>query len=215
MKISEKIKYTFTNKLNKKNSGQSKKKTRSKRKWLPLAILLLFVLFFIINAINVTVSNNVKYYDSIEELIEDNFKNKNTMYVTKSDFTYVFSDLDTNVYETLVHKNEDDKYLLCYKNRGNVSDYTTIFETVGLNGFAAYLKVTVYEGNAIILINRYHMDWDGRKVNIKDSYEELQPIDAFCNVCYFKVMDSELLDENYEIIVEMYNRDHVIFKYGE
>ena len=208
LKISDNVKYAF-NRLN---------TNKAKESFICLCVffIITIVAFYAIgNNPDKLQENEKKYYNTIDELINAEYEEDEILYLVEGNYYYIIRNLGTSDYEELVYKNDDNKFTFCDGSGEDAKDFNKYFDIIDLAGFNAYLTITVHNDECIIMINRHNMRWARSNVLVYDNYGELNPNKTFNDICYFKVMDSLQLNEEYKIKLLIGKEENVIFDYKD
>lgn len=206
-KTSELAKDTFVNrKLFRRAYSEQRMfniEPRMKKYIIAAAILLgALIIFSGVLIIISEINTDKNYYDSIDQIQMTKYSGIDSVYIEDKDYAYIITNGEG---EELLYKNADDKYIVLNNWHEETKSAETYFEIVetDLEEFSAFVDVYQHNNYYIISIERYFYKKVNEEALVYDNFGEWKPFEAYGHLHYFKVLDSKVVENDYQISVDI------------
>lgn len=177
-----------------------------------LKVLMPIILVAIIMLLYYLIILNNKYYDSLQDIADEYYPGENAIYLQEGNYSYIIVDSENIASDDFIFKADEGQYIP-FKNlfweSFNKKSYFQYKDIIS-EDFYSFIHVEVHEGYCILLLERYFVN--DKKVDVKmyDNFEQLQPIKTYRREYYFKILEMDSIDENYEIRVDIGDNSYYI-----
>ncbi len=217
-RMSELAKHTFTNNsiLLGINSSSKKNKLHPLQRKIIKAGIIIMIAATIFGAYLIVISEiktDKNYYNSMTEIIDNKYKNTDAIVIGEEDYFFIITDEE----KSFVLKDSDGKYIFCnnwHEETKNIQRGGGIIEIESIEFFGS---ITVYKhkDNYIVLITQYVVQEKNSDIIVYDIYSKWEWLERHGSKYFYKIIDSEFVDDNYEINADIYNESYNLANLSE